>query len=855
MLRDPEIAAKTRFALWVLGLVGFTDLAVLVNVVVRWIGSGHWQYGVMSGFFGLLALVVIACAVQVRRGDIVAASERLYAVLFVAVIANALLLQATQHLIAASLVLFGLITAPRLLPLGRTDRWVYLGAAVGITIASIEMFDLPWRLGREGDQARQPLDITVLVAVIGFVVITVRSFNRYTFRTKLILAFLVLALGPLGVLSFSTRRTAAATAERGVLDDLDHRTTAVATLWASWLTRHRDALGWLAESQMVRDACVGGPGSAPARAMVRHLERLRASSPNLGGEPDAGFHGAALWDARGQAISSVGAVSPRPTRFGVVVDERGGLMLGVPACDGGALALVLAPGVLGGWVDAAAEHHHAAVLVRDGAGQRLFGAADIEAADIPGVTDMSQEPWSTDQMMKAVRDGGPQSVVVHLDDKDRFVGVAAIAPAGWTIALVRDDAELTGAVATHEREIQIFTIFAAALATLTAFLFGQGLAGPIVRLAAALKRFTSGETAVRAEISAQDEVGELAMQFNNMAAQVGGLLHSLEQQAVRLQAEVAERALQEQQLKILNGELGQARDQAMAANRAKSTFLAHMSHELRTPLNAVIGYGELIQELAEERGIEDIHTDTGHIVRSAQHLLTLINDILDLSKIEAGKLDMTIESFSVDALAREVVEIVQPMMSDNRNTLKVLIQTDDLKAHTDRIKVRQTLLNLLSNAAKFTHNGTVTLTVGLESIGGVPCHVFSVSDEGVGIPEAALASLFDPFTQVTYPQVRKHSGTGLGLAITRRLCWLMGGEIDVETALGQGTTFTVWIPTVYRTLAGGESWRPIRGKRGPDVSMGPEPRSEGSSSQMRPEGASSPFRPDRSSSRLRSERS
>ncbi len=821
MSRDPEIAAKTRFALWVLGLVGFTDVAVLVNVLVRWISAGHWQYGVMSGFFGLLAVVLAVCAFQVRRGEIVAAVERLYTVLFVVVIANALLLQATQHLIAASLVLFSLITAPRLMPLGRTDRWVYLGAAVGITIASIEMFDVPIRLVRDVGTARQPLDITVLLAVIGFVVITVRSFNRYTFRTKLILAFLVLALGPLGVLSFSTRRTAAATAKRSVLEDLDHRTTGTATLWSSWLMRHRDALGWLAESQMVRDACAAGPGSVAATQMVRHLERLRANSPNLSGAPDPGFHGAALWDARDRTISSVGEASPQPTRFGVLVDTRGGLTLAVPACEGGALALVLAPGVLRGWVDAAAQHHHASVLVRDERGERLFGAADVELGELPGVPDMPSEPWSTDQVMQAVRDGGPQAVVVHLADEGRFVGVAAIAPASWTIALVRDEAELLAAVAAHEREIQIFTIFAAALATLTAFLFGQALAGPITRLAAALKRFTSGEAAVRAEIDAQDEVGELAAQFNQMAAQVGGLLRSLEQQAVRLQAEVAERALQEQRLQVLNGELSQARDQALAANRAKSTFLAHMSHELRTPLNAVIGYGELIQELAEERGIADIHTDTGHIVRSAQHLLTLINDILDLSKIEAGKLDMTIEDFAVDALAREVAEIVQPMMSDNKNTLKVEIATDDVQAQTDRIKLRQTLLNLLSNAAKFTHSGTVTLSVRLESIGGVPCHVFSVSDEGVGIPEAALASLFDPFTQVTYPQVRKHSGTGLGLAITRRLCWLMGGEIDVETVLGQGTTFTVWIPTVYRTLAGGESWRPIRGKRGPDVGSGP----------------------------------
>jgi signal transduction histidine kinase len=818
MSRDPEIAAKTRFALWVLGLVGFTDLAALTNIVVGWLSRGHWQYGVMAGFTGLFGVVAAVCAVRVRRGQITAASELLYSSIFVVVIANAALLPSTQHLIAASLVLFTLITAPRLLPLARMDRWVYLAAAVGISIAATELFPIPIRLAREGDAARQPLDLTVLVAVVGFVVITVRSFTRYPFRTKLILAFLILALGPLSVLSFSTRRTAAATAEQAVLDDLDRRTAATATLWSGWLTRQREAIGWLAEGPSVREACAEGPGSPAAARAEGHLERLRAASPAAPNVPDPGLHGAALWDGGGRAVAAVGVATVRPARFGVSLGQDGALILAAPACDGGAVALVLAPGVLRGWVDAAARAHHAAVVVRDGEGRRLVGEVDVDLARIPGAEDMSAGTLSSDQVARAGGDGTPPAVVEHLGDIQRFVGVAAVAPAGWTIALVRDESQLLAAIARHEREIQIFTIFAAALATATAFLFGRALAGPIMRLAAALKRFTSGETAVRAEVDTQDEIGELAAQFNQMAAQVGGLLHSLEQQASRLQAEVGERALQEQRLQILNGELSLARDQALAANRAKSTFLAHMSHELRTPLNAVIGYGELIQEITEERGIDDIHTDTGHIVRSAQHLLTLINDILDLSKIEAGKLDMAIEDFKVDVLAREVAEIVQPMMTDNKNTLRVTLETGELHAHTDRIKLRQTLLNLLSNAAKFTHEGTVTLTVGHETIGGVPCHVFAVSDEGVGIPEAALASLFDPFTQVTYPQVRKHSGTGLGLAITRRLCWLMGGEIDVETELGEGTTFTVWIPTVYRTLAGGESWRPLRGKRGPDVS-------------------------------------
>jgi signal transduction histidine kinase len=345
-------------------------------------------------------------------------------------------------------------------------------------------------------------------------------------------------------------------------------------------------------------------------------------------------------------------------------------------------------------------------------------------------------------------------------------------------------------------------------------LIGHALAVPLHRLTAALTRFTSGDASARAEVRSEDEIGQLALQFNQMAAQVGGLLHSLEQQALRLQGEVGVRAGQEERLQLLNTELAAARDQALAANRAKSTFLAHMSHELRTPLNAIIGYGELIEEICEERKLGDISDDTRNIVRSAHHLLTIINDILDLSKIEAGKLDMVVDDFDVGALAREVAETVAPMMTDNHNTIRVHIDAADTRMRSDRTKLRQALLNLLSNAAKFTERGAVELHLRHETIAGLPCHIFSVVDQGVGIPESAQATLFDPFTQVVYPQVRKRSGTGLGLAITRRLCWLMGGEIDVESTLGKGSTFTLWIPSTYRSLGGSESWRPLRGKRG-----------------------------------------
>jgi signal transduction histidine kinase len=820
MSSDPEIAAKRRFALGVLGLVSASVIAFLTNNLIQWQRGGHWQYLVMAACAAALCAVLVSCLLLVRRDAVTRAVERMYAATLAVFLLDPFLLLQPQQVLAAGLIFFVLVTAPGLLPPQRTDRWVYAAVVSGIAIATTELFPIPTRLATS-EQSRQPFELTVLIAVLGFAVIAVRSLHRYPLRTKLVLAFLFLALAPLSVLSYDTRRKAAMSAERAEFDELGHHTSATALLWSGWLTRHRDGLAWLASSQVTADACAEGPGGPASAEVARWLQRRRGDEPSR-------VRGAALYDGAGRRIAAVGdaPAHPRAAPRELDVTADGALRVHQPACRDGALVLELAPEILDGWVAAAGRAHRADVLLRDRGGRLLLGDPELHQLEgLPGPQDLSSAPWSSDQTTSPGLEAAPTAEVVRLRDARRFAGVAAVEPAGWTLTLVRDEVDLQATIAAQERSIHIYTIVAAALAAVGAFLFGRALAGPLTRLAAALTRFTSGDSAARAEVGAQDEVGALAVQFNAMAAQVGGLLRSLEQQAQRLQAEVAERVLQEQRLQVLNGELAAARDQALAANRAKSTFLAHMSHELRTPLNAIIGYGELIQELADERGIADIGADTGNIVRSAHHLLTLINDILDLSKIEAGKLDMFVEEFDVSALCREVAATIAPMMIDNANELRLRIEAADTRLRSDRTKLRQALLNLLSNAAKFTHEGVVELRVRHETIAGVPCHIFSVADQGVGIPPEALPSLFDPFTQVTYPQVKKHSGTGLGLAITRRLCWLMGGEIDVDTVVGKGTTFTLWIPSVYRTLANGESWRPLRGKRGPAASSGPSPAS------------------------------
>jgi signal transduction histidine kinase/CheY-like chemotaxis protein len=240
-------------------------------------------------------------------------------------------------------------------------------------------------------------------------------------------------------------------------------------------------------------------------------------------------------------------------------------------------------------------------------------------------------------------------------------------------------------------------------------------------------------------------------------------------------------------------ELEEARMAAEAANRTKSTFLANMSHELRTPLNAIIGYSEMLAEEAEESGQQAAVADLGKIQLAAKHLLTLINDVLDLSKIEAGKVEIYLEALQVAPLVNEVAATVLPLMEKRGNHLRVSCPADLGAMRSDLTRLRQCLFNLLSNAAKFTEKGTVSLDVRREP-GAVEQVVFDVSDSGIGMTPEQLSKLFQPFTQADASTTRRFGGTGLGLTVTRHLCRLMGGDCTVRSTPGQGSTFTIRLP-------------------------------------------------------------
>jgi signal transduction histidine kinase len=337
------------------------------------------------------------------------------------------------------------------------------------------------------------------------------------------------------------------------------------------------------------------------------------------------------------------------------------------------------------------------------------------------------------------------------------------------------------------------------VSSLAAFLVSSRLqrviSEPTLRLAEMAGRVSAErDYSLRAIKRGNDEIGVLVDSFNGMMEQIQARSLDLHEAQKALERHVGELCDEIVRRQRVQEELLAAKRSAEESSRAKSVFLASMSHELRTPLSTIIGYCEILREDAEDKHERRSIADLARIAAAGQHLLTLINEVLDLSKVEAGKTELEWEDASVAQILEDVAGAVAPLASKNGNKLTVHCAPNLPPMRVDVMKFRQSLYNLLSNACKFTTNGAIEVEVVPVAVDGAEAIEWRVSDTGIGIAPDQMHKLFHPFSQVDASTTRKYGGTGLGLALSQRFCELMGGTITVASEPGKGSTFTIRLP-------------------------------------------------------------
>jgi signal transduction histidine kinase/CheY-like chemotaxis protein len=351
-----------------------------------------------------------------------------------------------------------------------------------------------------------------------------------------------------------------------------------------------------------------------------------------------------------------------------------------------------------------------------------------------------------------------------------------------TQAIVGNATALQGQLssdAQRNRQVIVWvTLLALLISVAVAIVIRRSIVRPIRDITDVMQRLSAGETQIEVEHGARrDEIGKMADAIDVFRK------HIIEN--ARLFKQIQEKSVQLE-----------------AASEHKSQFLANMSHELRTPMNAIIGVSEMLLEDARDLNRSDDIEPLERILRAAQHLLALINDILDLSKIEAGKMVLNVESFAVEPLVHDIVSTISPIAKKNGNAVKFACSHDVGMVTADQMRVRQALLNLASNASKFSENGTIAIQAHRRFNAGRQWVDLEVSDTGIGMTPEQVSRLFQDFVQADASTTRKYGGTGLGLAISQRFCRMMGGEISVRSELGHGSTFTIHLPADSPQQAG-----------------------------------------------------
>ena len=371
--------------------------------------------------------------------------------------------------------------------------------------------------------------------------------------------------------------------------------------------------------------------------------------------------------------------------------------------------------------------------------------------------------------------------------------------------------------------IIVVVLICGSLALLLSSKLQKLISKPILHLEDTMRMVSSNKNyEIRATRFYGDEIGRLIDGFNTMLSEIQLRDSALQRANNELQTSTHELEVEIVHRKRTQEELLTAKQAAEQASRAKSAFLANMSHELRTPLNAIIGYSEMLEEEVQDLGKISNVRDLQKIQAAGKHLLALINDVLDLSKIEAGKMQLNIEAFGIADMIEEIVMTLKPAIAKNANEFQLRMPQNIGVMRADVTKVRQILLNLLSNACKFTDHGTILLDVNRVPNAGQDWIQFRVGDTGIGITAEQQENLFHEFTQADISIARKYGGTGLGLAISHRFVQLMKGRIMVESAPGQGSVFTVHLPV----QAAGEH---------PENTQAPETVNADASSEVKPD--------------------
>ena len=364
-----------------------------------------------------------------------------------------------------------------------------------------------------------------------------------------------------------------------------------------------------------------------------------------------------------------------------------------------------------------------------------------------------------------------------------------------TLFLQSDQRQWSVRARRYSAIVGIFVLVSGLFALLVSSQLQRLISRPILHLENAMRMVSTNKNyEVRATRFYSDEIGRLIDGFNTMLSEIQHRDTALQRANDELKTRTRELEGEIIHRKQTQEELLKAKHAAEDASRAKSAFLANMSHELRTPLNAIIGYSEMLEDETRDSGKLENQQDLRKIQSAGKHLLSLINDVLDLSKIEAGKMGLHLETFDVSLMVEEMVTTLQPAIAKNANKVQVRMADDIGMMRADATKVRQILFNLMSNACKFTDHGTISLDVSQSAMEGQEWIRFRVKDTGIGISAKQQEKLFQEFSQADATISRKYGGTGLGLAISHRFVQMMKGRIGVESQAGQGSTFTVYLP-------------------------------------------------------------